>query len=979
VLERQDYAFMTCNLESRADIFAGKCSKPEDVVSPLVADPSTGTLTPYLRQARFQKLCDSVCYCGKKGCAPDTHCACSICQRTNQFDTVVYPNQTATGRRLLGWDNEPSDFTAPYRRHLLQTSTATDLDTILTAVKDLSTKQSALDGKIDSVKAAQEVQNAAADAHHKDKALEDIIKAGFADLKKGHDSLSKSLEEILAKQQQALAAAQESLRIQQRTNALAEAGLRQIERLAKAVEKQRASIQAAYASGAFANIEQYISIQENAVVTRENKAKENLLMNTPCQMKVLYNRFELSNFNNTEPPVAYRERFIGLNNRVIAGMLLYIERKNLVECDSNRFEAIDRTCSGGRDISSYGVDPVFKLGTPMYNPDYDNFETLTKVYNCTEFANPALGVYPTYNTTNGSTANQAPFCMELFNPRDIPYGFRHKSIPGFSDGFPYFFDINLSADEAERWLDFMNYGLMIDDVKTEKVTAQIVVYNAELGYFGNVMVFFEFTEGGKIEVSHSVNTIKVELYESTDDWVRFAMEILLTIGAVHSVYAEVMDLVESKRTRGSYLAYFSSVWNYIDVASISIHIGTIFMWFTFGWKLAADFSPDIHYDIYKNLEASAFLPNLKVPNQMAEMGALFLEMKDLVTYLQLYMTLSGINIILMLARILKLMDFQPRLGVITHTLALATADLMHFFVIFIMIFMGYAFIGHVIFGYASEHFSDMTASVNSLFQNLLGDITYFMEDFKLQNGLTFVVGMIYFYSFNIFVFMILFNFLLAIICDAFGEVKANASESVSVVTELVPMMQDTWRTVFQKMRLGYDSHIPESRVRRQLRIWKGEDPDEEEEEEIEEDDEKVFKYSDSKELDMAGLKRVLRRCVIETYQRGDSKFLLRPGAKEKKLDDIAANIAAEEEGSKGGMFSRSKKKKEALATAEEIEAAAQMLMEQIGDDPEGEGDDEDGPSEVEQLQESLEKLLKAQQKLVEGQVKVIEVGLFDTS
>jgi len=35
-----------------------------------------------------------------------------------------------------------------------------------------------------------------------------------------------------------------------------------------------------------------------------------------------------------------------------------------------------------------------------------------------------------------------------------------------------------------------------------------------------------------------------------------------------------------------------------------------------------------------------------------------------------------------------------------------------------------------------------------------------MEDFKSQNGLTFVVGMIYFYSFNIFVFMILFNFLL---------------------------------------------------------------------------------------------------------------------------------------------------------------------------------------------------------------------------
>jgi len=983
VLERQEYAFMTCNLESRAPIFSGTCISPDDATVPLIADPASpsGAQTPFLRQTRFQRLCDAVCFCGKLGCAPGRHCVCDICKRTGQFDTVVYPNSTNVGgRRLLALGEAPSDFTQPYRRHLLQGGSAS-LDNILSAVRDLSTKQAALDVKIDGVRQTQVVANAGADAHHKDKSLENIIKAGFDDLKKGHDSLSKSLEEILAKQQLALASAQESLRIQQRTNALAEAGLRQIELLAKAVEKQSESIRRAWELGAFAGgAAQYISIQENAVYTRERKAKENLLMNTPCQMRVLYNRFELNNFNNTEPPVAYRERFIGLNNRVIAGMLVYVERKNLVECESNRFEGIDRTCSGGRDISSYGVDPVFKLGTPLYNADYDNFETLTKVYNCTEFTNPAAGVYPTYNMSEASTGNKPPFCMELYNGRDIPYGFRHKSIPGYSDGFPYFFDINLSADEAQRWIDYMNFGLMIDDVKTEKVTAQIVVYNAELGYFGNVMVFFAFTEGGKIEVSYSVNTIKVELYETTNDWIRFTMEILLSIGAIHSVYAEVMDLVESKRTRGSYLAYFSSVWNYIDIASIAIHVGTIFMWFTFGWKLAADFSPSLHYDIYKNLEASAFITNLKVPNQMAEMGSLFLEMKDLVTYLQLYMTLSGINIILMLARILKLMDFQPRLGVITHTLALATADLMHFFVIFIMIFMGYAFIGHVIFGYASVHFSDMTASVNSLFQNLLGDITYFMEDFKQQTGLTFVVAMIYFYSFNIFVFMILFNFLLAIICDAFGEVKANASESVSVVTELVPMMQDTWRTVFKGMRMGYSSHIPESRVRRQLRIWKGEDPDAEEDEDLEEEEERVFKYSDSKELDMAGLERVLRRCVIETYsQRNDSNFLLRPtdkakGGKDDTQEDLDADpdAAAAVDSKRNGRMFGGRKKKAAMATAAEIKAAATMLMEQVGVEPAGNPDDEDGPSEVEQLQEALEKLLKAQQKLVEGQVKVIE-------
>ena len=147
--------------------------------------------------------------------------------------------------------------------------------------------------------------------------------------------------------------------------------------------------------------------------------------------------------------------------------------------------------------------------------------------------------------SNSTSGNHAPYCRELFNPRDSPYGFRHKSIPGYTDGFPFFIDINLSAAEAKKWMDVMTYGLMIDDVKTDIVTAQLVVYNAELGYFGNIMVYFQFSEGGKIQVSHSVNTIKVELYESAGDWVRFAMEILLVIGVIWSVYEEAMDLIHT--------------------------------------------------------------------------------------------------------------------------------------------------------------------------------------------------------------------------------------------------------------------------------------------------------------------------------------------------------------------------------------------------------------------------------------------------
>jgi hypothetical protein len=173
-------------------------------------------------------------------------------------------------------------------------------------------------------------------------------------------------------------------------------------------------------------------------------------------------------------------------------------------------------------------------------------------------------------------------------------------------GFPYFFDINLSADEAQKWIDVMNFGLMIDDVKTQKVTAQLVVYNAELGYFGNVMVFFEFSEGGKVSVTHSLNTIKVELYDTAADMSRLAMEVILCLGVAWSVYEELMDVFDTKKATGSYAAYFASVWNYVDVASITLHVVTIIMWFSYGFGLAANFAPDIHYDIYKNLEGTFF-------------------------------------------------------------------------------------------------------------------------------------------------------------------------------------------------------------------------------------------------------------------------------------------------------------------------------------------------------------------------------------
>ena len=987
VVERKEYAYLTCNIEDRSDVYTGTCTDPSTVSGPKWWDPWTNGTSIWITQLRYKTMCNSICLCGggtgaENNCNKDEVCVCEDCEDEGMFDTVEYLNatrdgQVGYGRKLLQAHEPNMQFRQKYRRAMLETAETTEapavtLDDIMTAVTAIAGNQTTLDTAMSELQKDQETATDKATAFFEDKRLEQMLTVGFEDLKSEHDALSEKLDEIVEKQKEALAAAQASLLIQQRTSELLEAGLKAIDKLNRAVEKQRLTIRDAWLSGAFKDVGTYIQIQEESIISRQTRAKNAILMNAPCQMGPVDREFELENFENEDPAEAFRERYVGLSNRVVAGMLFYVKKKELNLCDNDRFADLDKFCPGNIDTSAYGVDPVFKLGTPMFNPDYDNVKTISTIYNCTKIANATYNL--TVEGTDGLTANNPPYCAELFNSRDIPWGFHSMDISSsYKNGFPFLIDINLDAAGAQRWLDYLRYGLYLSDAQTDEVSAQVVVYNAELGYFGNTMVYFKYIDGGKIEVKYENTTIKVQYYENWQDMIRFVMEIALAVGAVYSVYDEFVDFIMTrKKNDGNWRAYFESVWNYIDVASITIHLGVTIMWITFSRIGCPRFDPSIHYKIYKNIDASAFQTRLFDNHEFSSLGNMFTDMYALVTFLQSYMAVSGINIILLMLRILKLMDFQPRLGVITHTLGLAAPDLIHFFTIFMMVFTGFAFIGHVIFGFGSVYFSTFEESFHTLFKNLLGDVEYFVVDLVELPGLTYVVAMIYFYSFNIMVLFILFNFLLAIIVDAFGEVKANASETISVHTELNPMISDSWRS-FTRYFGFHRSHIPSAKLLAQLKQWRhGLDPDYES---TDSDDdvipyippgENVIRYDDDREIDQLGLRRVLRKAVIATETNRDPKFRLRsdPVGLEKDMDKVSKDISKQE-----GTYNNLENLR-GIDTVEEIAGAAKLFIKQVGEQPKTLFEDDDDPkedeikTEGEALSEALEGMIKMQNKIV---------------
>lgn len=105
------------------------------------------------------------------------------------------------------------------------------------------------------------------------------------------------------------------------------------------------------------------------------------------------------------------------------------------------------------------------------------------------------------------------------------------------------------------------------------------------------------------------------------------------------------------------------------------------------------------YDVYADLQAeAAFLRLNSSGAYLLQLQAAFAKLQYLVNKLAWYYALNGINILLLIGRVLKRMDFQPRLGVVTRSLALAGPDLIHFCLVCGMVFVGYAMMAHLIFG-----------------------------------------------------------------------------------------------------------------------------------------------------------------------------------------------------------------------------------------------------------------------------------------
>ncbi|KAG2491872.1 hypothetical protein HYH03_009825 [Edaphochlamys debaryana] len=587
-----------------------------------------------------------------------------------------------------------------------------------------------------------------------------------------------------------------------------------------------------------------------------------------------------------------RERRVGLNNKVLVGLLLHqVRRTNeeiqsnlgiggkicrttnfdklVVGCDDDSSNDLRLSLSG--DLGGIGTDPAYNRHSPLYNETLD----------------PASY----YNMTQGSPE---------MNPVNVPFGFFHQPLEGFPDGYPVLMDTRLSAKRAAEAIQYVKDGGFLSASLTKSLRAQVVTYNPDAQVFGYWRVDFDWQDSGVVVGTTRLLGLPAIIYGDSQHQVQarqFVPDFLLArqfvpdfflvlLVAVYmmltawDVYTQLQmqrlrkenrsrlsrwRVLASNRVAASdrpqrrpagpvdsdsdastddeyeerpdapprkYKPRMSAKWVLYEATICALMAAALAVFFSYAVNLSSQDNFVSRYDVYDadtfvqsryfllkrsdsasvtvtaaNGSVIASSPEAGQPNRwrlpadrqpLEGTGAMFARVNSMYSALVTYTFLQGLILAMVVVRWLNYIGFQPRLSIISGTLARAMPDLVHFAVVVILCVVMFAATACIVFGQGEKELSDIGNAVYTmlkyvllppdpaLFERLLSnDVTKTGLEWFLA-GLMFVLG-------HLFFGFVLWNFVVAFLVYPFSKLKWLVAHKPGVPEDVIHLARWQWQ------------------------------------------------------------------------------------------------------------------------------------------------------------------------------------------
>lgn len=318
--------------------------------------------------------------------------------------------------------------------------------------------------------------------------------------------------------------------------------------------------------------------------------------------------------------------------------------------------------------------------------------------------------------------------------------------------------------------------------RTARLEIGMVSYNPEYGLITLTGVNLFFNRGSFMHK-------RVELMSSWIDlWSTPIMELAMmlffdfiwVVSLLKVVVGELKEIWAISRKAGIwrcrclkvlYTDYLGA-WNFVDWVSIAAATQIIVNFLTLQAR-----------QIVLNAEFRGIIePDPAYSHTSEEIGVFFKSLEEVCNQERAFRTSLCFYPMIVMLRLFKSFAAQPRLAVVTETIAHGSQDLLHFFIIFLSVFSCLCLNAVLLFGQDLEEFGTFFRALHSGFRLMFGD-----WDWKAMEKVSRVTAGIWFWIFMLMIVMVMFNVLLAIVMESYITVKKTAQNASSLFQTMAEM------------------------------------------------------------------------------------------------------------------------------------------------------------------------------------------------
>ncbi|KAK9824402.1 hypothetical protein WJX72_010049 [[Myrmecia] bisecta] len=281
------------------------------------------------------------------------------------------------------------------------------------------------------------------------------------------------------------------------------------------------------------------------------------------------------------------------------------------------------------------------------------------------------------------------------------------------------------------------------DIQTRALFVDINVWHPQLRYMGIVRILFEMLPSGGVTPWAEIDVFRPYPYTSSADRAYLVLDLVVLAQVFIYIFLEIKKVLRIGAS-----AYAHELANLPHVINLALFI---VVW------------------IFRLLAMSA------TPDPVNTNSSTYIEMRSACYLWKAAQAINSFNMFLCWVKMFKYMAFMPQFAQLTRTLRTAAGRLGSFFIIITIVIVGSAQAFFLAFGSKLPQYRNIQESIFALVRALLLDFS--LQELRSAN---LWLGPLFFGSFIILAVFVLLNMFIAIISDAYSEVRHELERSKGV-------------------------------------------------------------------------------------------------------------------------------------------------------------------------------------------------------